>query len=831
MFEIRSSEMLIRTLVVLGLLMAVNVWSVLANAQGTLTKPNIGSPDASTGEAQVTAEVSDANQLGTWSGFLDSASQAIKREGVTSDELDRYFGESVRILLDARSKVSEFEPQVNKLTQQLDEIGPAPADGEPAEALEITDRRDALSAKFAEADAKLKEARLAIVRASQIQEAVAAKRRDRFVRALTARSTESHSFSFWERFFTGFTGFSKGLGLLAKDSYAAATSLERLTPWKKTILPAALISSFLVLLYFRRWLGRVSSNLIPNVTDTRLIVPVQAFFAFCQNGVIGAAIPVVIYQCLFRFGLLTERLELLVREIAISSSILIAATSLILVIFSPNNSRLRIADLNDSAADNIVKILLVGLFLTGLVRVINVASIILVSPFEVSLGLSVVLATIVAVTALIVFWQAANEQQEQAAYLDTQSKIIRWRYLRMFLWILAVVVLIAIPVGYIALSEFLALQLIFGTMVVAVAWLTLRVLDAYQTSAYDEQQTASEGMGDQYSGSPQLGVIGFGISKLLVYLAALVMLLLPWGYRTSDFFELISRAFFGFQIGGLNFSLSTLLLAFTLFAIGYTVTVALRSWLNNRFLPTTSLDAGLSNSISTIFGYLGFILAAVLAITAAGFDLTSLAFIAGALSLGVGFGLQSIINNFVSGLILLTERPITAGDWVVTKDGEGTVKRISVRSTEIETFDRATVLVPNSTLITESVTNWTHANKMGRIIVPIGVGYDSDPDQVREILMQCVEENPGILKKPEPVVYFIDFGADALIFQLRAFLADINYSLSVQSELRFAILRKLRAAKIEIPYPQRDIHIKSGSLESAKPATVRPRKGSTTKKS
>ena len=313
-----------------------------------------------------------------------------------------------------------------------------------------------------------------------------------------------------------------------------------------------------------------------------------------------------------------------------------------------------------------------------------------------------------------------------------------------------------------------------------------------------------------YGGSGQLIILLAGLVKMSIYVTAAILMLLPWGYRTSDFFQFFRSIFFGFEIGGFSFSISTLLLAVALFALGYVITIALRNWLNSKYLPTTNLDIGISNSISTVFGYVGFILAAIIAVSAAGLDLSNLAIVAGALTVGVGFGLQSIVNNFVSGLILLAERPIKAGDWVETSGGQGYVKKISVRSTEIETFDRSTVIVPNSNLITEVVTNWTHENKSGRIIIPVGVGYDSDPEQVREILLDCAKQQKRVLGRPEPVVYFMDFGASSLDFQLRCFLGDINYALSVSSDLRFEILKALREANIEIPYPQRDVHIRSG---------------------
>ena len=172
-------------------------------------------------------------------------------------------------------------------------------------------------------------------------------------------------------------------------------------------------------------------------------------------------------------------------------------------------------------------------------------------------------------------------------------------------------------------------------------------------------------------------------------------------------------------------------------------------------------------------------------------------------------GLQSIVNNFVSGLILLFERPIKVGDWIVTASGEGTVRKISVRSTEIETFDRSSIIVPNSELISSTVTNWTHKNKLGRITVPLGVAYGSDPEKVKEILLKCANDHPMIVSYPEPFVTWMDFGESSLDFQVRAFLGDISQGLTVRTQLRFAIFQALKEAGVEIPFPQRDVHVKS----------------------
>jgi small-conductance mechanosensitive channel len=212
--------------------------------------------------------------------------------------------------------------------------------------------------------------------------------------------------------------------------------------------------------------------------------------------------------------------------------------------------------------------------------------------------------------------------------------------------------------------------------------------------------------------------------------------------------------------------------------------------------------------------------AALAAISYAGFDITSLAIVAGALSVGIGFGLQSIVNNFVSGLILLVERPIKVGDWISIKEGEGYVRRIAVRSTEIETFGRASLIVPNSELITQTVVNLTHRNLLGRLKVRVRVSYQADPEHALKVLQQVAEANTSILRHPPPVVVLDNLGEQALEYSVRVYLADINRSLQAQTELRTAILKALRAEGIDIPYASALAGHAHGPAPTAGRATV-----------
>jgi small-conductance mechanosensitive channel len=235
------------------------------------------------------------------------------------------------------------------------------------------------------------------------------------------------------------------------------------------------------------------------------------------------------------------------------------------------------------------------------------------------------------------------------------------------------------------------------------------------------------------------------------------------------------------------------------------VTRVMQRWLEKELLPRTRIEPSLQLSIVTIFGYVGAIAAISLALTGLGFDLQKIALIAGALSVGIGFGLQSIVSNFVSGLILLTERPIRVGDTILVKGEEGWVRRVRVRATEIETFDRASVIIPNSELITGVVKNWTRTNTLGRIVVKVAVVYESDPVQVRDVLCELARAHPQVVQSPPPGAFLVNLGEKALEFELRCVVADVEKSLTVKSDLHYAILKRFREADIEIPYPHREI--------------------------
>ncbi len=232
-----------------------------------------------------------------------------------------------------------------------------------------------------------------------------------------------------------------------------------------------------------------------------------------------------------------------------------------------------------------------------------------------------------------------------------------------------------------------------------------------------------------------------------------------------------------------------------------------------RYIRHTRMDRGARDALLKITGYVGFVVAALVGLKLTGISFAGLAIVAGALSVGIGFGLQNIVNNFVSGLILLFERPIKSGDFVTVGGVEGTVKSISIRSTEIETLDRQNIIVPNSELVSQQVTNWVLHDQIGRLILHIGVAYGSDVEKVRTILVDVANNSEYVITDgvmaPKPKALFMNFGDSSLNFELRIWIKQIRRRFDATSELHFAVDKAFRENGVEIPFPQRDLHVRS----------------------
>ena len=389
--------------------------------------------------------------------------------------------------------------------------------------------------------------------------------------------------------------------------------------------------------------------------------------------------------------------------------------------------------------------------------------------------------------------------------------------------------LVAEWLGYRALSSYLLLGVVGTSVLVSLAWI-LHVMLAELASgigrgkyAWQRRLRQAVGLSDDQT-FPGLSTLRF-LLVLGLWTALVLLLMKLWGVPDS----LVQRFYIGFQsgfqIGELYITPSRIIIALLIFVLLLQVFNRLKESLEKRWLPASKLDRGAREATATMFGYLGILVAVLVGLSAAGLDLTKLALIAGALSIGIGFGLQNVVNNFVSGLILLFERPINTGDFISVGDTEGYVRRISIRSTEIETLDRRSVIVPNSDLISGQVINWMRKDSYGRVKLEIGVAYGSDLRLVHQVLRDIVTSHPEVRNdsQTQPAVFCSGFGDSSINFTIYAVVSNFTQRLQVAHDIYMAIEASFARHDIEIPFPQRVLHTaqeKNAEVMDRPPASV-----------
>ena len=385
---------------------------------------------------------------------------------------------------------------------------------------------------------------------------------------------------------------------------------------------------------------------------------------------------------------------------------------------------------------------------------------------------------------------------------DAQADRTGAAFISLAAWAMLVASVAALAMGYLSLAFFLSRFIVWIAIVAAGLYLGLVATDDICSSLFARDGRVANafhhGFGVRRSLVDQFGVALSAALRLILIALALSLIFMPFGSNIGTLFDQIGRVSQGVTIGQITISPGAILRACAVLAGGLFVVRGIQSWLTNRYLPATELDAGARNSISMVARYAGLILAVLWAMASLGIGIERIALLLSALSVGIGFGLQAITQNFVSGLILLAERPVKIGDWVKIGDQEGDVKRISVRATEIQIADRSTLIVPNSELITKSIVNKTMADPLGRIQLQFSVPLGTDVGQVKDMLNTMFDEAPAVLGDPAPVI-FIDSIADGRVnLNMFAYVSSPRSVYPTRSEILFKLLQRMPEAGIEL---------------------------------
>ncbi|MBF8731772.1 MULTISPECIES: DUF3772 domain-containing protein [Pseudomonas] len=416
-------------------------------------------------------------------------------------------------------------------------------------------------------------------------------------------------------------------------------------------------------------------------------------------------------------------------------------------------------------------------------------------------GLTALVVSLIFVAALVCYRRARKQHQlERAPGLAGLIPFV------IVVWV--ALVLLALLTGYLTLAYFLTAKLLWVSVVGTCAYLLVTVFgDLCETLLSPRQPgglALASALGLQQRHQAQASTILAGIGRTFLLFVAGLLVLMPSGTSPGEL--LLSLADWddtgGKLLGNLNIVPQDILLAVAMFLGGLFAIRVVKRWLSERLLPETDMDAGMRASLVTLVGYLGFLFLAMLVMTTLRINLTSLTWVVSALSVGIGFGLQQIVQNFISGLILLTERPVKVGDWVSLAGVEGDIRRINVRATEIQMSDRSTVIVPNSQFISQNVRNVTMGNALGVVGITLTLPLETDANKVRELLLTAFREHESILDAPASSVTFKDLTASGMVLSVSGYVASPRQVSGARSDLLFTVLGRLRDEGIALSSPQ-----------------------------
>jgi potassium efflux system protein len=490
-----------------------------------------------------------------------------------------------------------------------------------------------------------------------------------------------------------------------------------------------------------------------------------------------------------------------------------------IAVFAPGEPERRVIAFADHEAESYAAHLIWAARVFGVAVFLNVLHRLLSAPLAPIVATGELLAFAILAITIHLLWRS-TQADFRVARDGAAGARLTW--LRGVFWLAGIAIAAALATGYVGFAVFLAGRMLAVLALGGAVTVVVVFIDTLLTELLSADTPQGRRIAVTFGLSPRgldlIETLASATLRLVLVVLAVLLVLSFSGIFAEDFFNVFQRATWDYVIGGVSLSPTAILSALAFLVIGGLAIRGAQRWLATKFLPRTGLDAGLQNSILALFGYGALIAVVALSLGVLGIDLQKIALIAGALSVGIGFGLQAVVSNFIAGLILLAERSIRVGDWVVVKNEEGWVRRISIRATEIETFDRASVIIPNQEFITGVVKNWTHGNTMGRVVIKVRVAYDSDVATVREVLLACAAKHPQVLQTTSPAAFLIGFGDIGIDFELRCLLGNVEQSFAVRNDLYMEVLREFREAGIKIPFPVHDARVPGAAPPAPKQA-------------
>lgn len=734
-------------------------------------------------------------------GDLDELRGKAKRSLDDDSQLSLLKLEADVLAEDIASSTADLESRYQVVTKRLEELGPAPADGK-TEDKTVTDDRKRLQDEKASMNSLLSDVDALKTEVARVSADITERRRALFTDTLFRRMPISSDL---------LTEASTAAVSLSGQVLSATTnSLEFMWNFKRGGFLTAIFGAFVAAVLFRLPLKRRLAPLAhrdPAVLDPPYFRRVSAgFLSLIVPAAATAAFVLTCLVILYNLKVLREDLY------AIFASALWACVGVYFIwklsraIFSPLKPQWRLVDMTDRGARWLVTIGMTLAVINALSSVLTTTFTQFSAPVSLSIVKGIVSALLIGGTLIVASFIKPRLPKEVGG--PSQAWPI---YVRLLLLLTGAGLILTALSGYIGLAQFVSSQVIVTSTIIVTMYIGFSAAHAISESGSFAQTNMGAAIARRHNLDEiridQVGLVAGLIGYGLVVLIGVPLILSQWGFRAADILGMFVDLFTEIHIGNISISLLGIFAGVLVFFAGLFGARWFQRWLDGNVLARSQIDVGARNSVNTALGYAGVVIAGVIGISAAGIDLSSLALIASALSLGIGFGLQTIVQNFVSGLILLAERPFRVGDWIVNGSVEGFVRRISVRATEIETFRNQSVIVPNSQLINAAVGNWTLRNKLARSEIPVTVAYGSDPRKVMDIMLEVARNQPLVLTMPEPHVEFVRYGDTGLDFELRFYLADLFTGMGVRNAIRIELLERFQEEGVELPVPRQILTI------------------------
>ncbi|WP_420010151.1 DUF3772 domain-containing protein [Xanthomonas sacchari] len=714
---------------------------------------------------------------------------------------------------DAQTAADALSQQLAQVNARLQQLGPAATGDSPdiaAQRKALTKQRDAL-------DSGVKRGKLMVVEARQLADEIERARAEHFSQELSLRSPSPLSPTLWKQIADDFPDDqAKLLALYALGQQSLQGALAEHGNGALGIGIAIALILLFPLRYLLRWLGKRYA--VSRAPGSRLRRSGLAIWFLLLGTLTPGLAALALAEALRSIDAVPERLDAVLNGFVWVSFAAAFMGSLGASVLLPNQPSWRLFPIDDATARRLRKYTWATAalaWLSSMLLVINQAartsdSATVAADGVIALVYGVlILATLTSLTRLrrrqyaeAAAQALANDQPPPPGQHGGVLALIG-----VLVKVAVVVALLAALLGYLHLGLFITRQIIWITMIVGAVRLLMTFADDFALWLFASEgrigRAANGALGVRSSSLEQAGVLTSALLRVVLLLIGIGALLMPFGTNVSiisDWFSLLSD---GIRVsdkvvlypGAIARSVLVLLL-------GLGVMQYLHRWLTQTYLPKTELDDGSRNSISTVARYVGIILAALWALAALGIGLERIALVVSALSVGIGFGLQSITQNFVSGLILLAERPVKIGDWIKIGDQEGDVRRISVRATEIQVGDRSTLIVPNSELITKTLRNMTLAGPLGRVQIQFAVSLGTDVVKLRALLLELYAAHPGVLDDPAPSVFIDSIANGHVTLNSFAYVASPRLTYGTRSELFFALLQRLAEEGIALESPQ-----------------------------